>query len=655
VTFLFAAALAIVGFIGLPVLAHFLRRGRAKDTPFAATHLVPVERPVARRRGRLEDRWLLLLRGLLILGLALLGATPLVRCSDLTLARDSGASIALAIVLDDSLSMRAKVEGRSRFERAVESARQLLDDTREGDAVALVLAGKPARLALAATTDIDALRRALDEVHASDLATELGNSLKLARSALAGLPHADKRVVVLSDLAADETLDEELWAPNPELQKPLFDCAVTSAERRGRSVEATVACSSEAAARRRSVELVDAEERKSALSSSKPLASAALGVLVGVQKLRFELPSEARDVEVKLSGSDDIAEDDVAPVAPESGKRAIAVLADSPSSHVATGGASVVEQAILALELDAPLRPLTLLPDDPKLYAQFALLVVDDPLGFTPETRSVLVDWIHQGGTALALLGPRVERMPLGSSLLPFAHGALRWQKSPAKGLNPASLAWFSAADLTDLAPHGRVELEAAEIAGSRVVARWTDDKPFVVARDEGKGVIYTVALPASVEESDLSLRPGFLTLLDYVTRQALQRLGEGTSVAGVPWTFSDGSVAITGPRGALRLNAPGAAGLEFVALPTLHGRYTLRSNDRSEERIVCLDPQEILAKTTPHSSRTAARAGRAESPWFDASPKLAFVLLALLGAEVLTRLGSRVRRRWVVRRESQH
>ena len=154
-SFVYTIALGVALLVALPYLAHRLRRKRAEEQTFAAARLAPPAPPKARRRSKLEDRALFATRALAVGALALLGAKPLVSCSRLSLSRSGGASVALAIVFDDSMSMRAPVGPRagSRFERAREGARQLLASAREGDAVAVVLAGQPARVALAATTE----------------------------------------------------------------------------------------------------------------------------------------------------------------------------------------------------------------------------------------------------------------------------------------------------------------------------------------------------------------------------------------------------------------------------------------------------------------------------------------------------------------------
>ncbi|HTN82922.1 MAG TPA: BatA domain-containing protein, partial [Sorangium sp.] len=130
-SFVTLGALLVALLVGAPIAAHLLRRRRAEERPFPPARLVPPTPPTARRRSLLEDRALFATRALSVLALAVLGATPLLRCSHLSLSRRAGASVALAIVVDDSLSMRARAragadgvdsaarDAPSRFERAL--------------------------------------------------------------------------------------------------------------------------------------------------------------------------------------------------------------------------------------------------------------------------------------------------------------------------------------------------------------------------------------------------------------------------------------------------------------------------------------------------------------------------------------------------------
>src|SRR5450432_4110445 len=517
-SFLVAAALGVGLLIGMPIAAHLLRRGKARERAFPPTSLVPAARSVARERATLEDRALLAIRGLLILCLAVIGATPFVRCSRLSLTRSAGASVAFALVIDDSHSMRAQGADGQRFDRAARAARELLGSAREGDAIAIVLAGKPARLALAATTDLNAARRSLNELSESDRSTDLDAAVGLARTSIASLSHHDKRVVLLSDLAGDALPEGEpaLWAPVPELTKPLENCGIYSAELRGRRISAHVACTSPAAAAGRALTLVD----------SKGVQPVPLAVRAGVQEIGLDSAAKLEHPELQLTGGDALQSDDRAPVAAESAALGVLVAADTSNASAETGGPPVLEQALSALDSNAAVHPIALLPDDPNEFRGNALLLLDDPGGITPEARGALVTFVEQGGVAVAFLGPRAEQTPLGATLEPFVHGAVHWETQTPSDVNEASLAWLGpeAASLHELALRGRAGLSTTDLLGARILATFSDHQPFLTERALGRGALFTVALSTSVEHSNFPLRPAFLALLDHFLNEARTR-----------------------------------------------------------------------------------------------------------------------------------
>ncbi|HET7543408.1 MAG TPA: BatA and WFA domain-containing protein [Polyangiaceae bacterium] len=632
-SFLVAAALGVGLFVVIPIAAHLLRRGRAREREFPPTALVPAARSVARERATLEDRVLLTIRALLIACLTVIGATPFVQCSRLSLNRSAGASVAFALVLDDSHSMRAKgQDGRVRFERALQAARELLASAREGDAIAIVLAGKPARLALAATTDLSAARRALSDLSESDRSTDLEGAVGLARTSIASVPHHDKRVVLLSDLAGPALPEAQppLWTPVPELATPLENCAVFAAERRGRRIAAHVACTSPAAAAGRALTVVGEK-------SAAPVPLAARG---GIQELGLDLDPKAEHLELELNGGDALKSDDRCPLAAESAALGVLVAVDVSNASAKTGGPPVLEQAVAALESSAALHPIALLPDDPNEYRSNALLLLDDPGGITPEARSALTGFVERGGVAVAFFGPRVDQTPLGATLEPFVHGAVHWQAKDTNEVNAASLSWLGpeASSLQDLKLAGRAGLSTTDLLGGRVLATFSDGQPFLTKRELGRGALFTVALPSSVEHGNFPLRPAFLALLDHFLAEARARHGAAQSVAGSEWTFpASASVTLEGPRGPLALHEGARVGgiAQKAATPTLAARYKLRIDDKPEERVVTIEPTEIttLPQKPPPNAEQARANAHAGS--VDASPELGFVALGLLALEL--------------------
>ncbi len=665
-SFVVWAALAIAGLVIGPIVAHLLHLGRAREREFPPAALVPHHRSTARERSRLEDFPLLALRSALIIGLALLGAMPLVRCDRLALGRTSGASVAFALVLDDSGSMRATLQsGKTRWELAKTGAEQLLRSAREGDAVTIVLAGRPARIALAPTTDLAAAEHALDELAVSDRATDLPASVDLARAALRPLPQRDHRLIVLSDLADEPVADgsPEASVPLAELAAKVDDCAITGVERRGMRVTAGVACSSDGAAQGRTVELVvaadsvrdvGARDAGALRSAGDVVAHAELSPRRGEQSLTLAVPKNAGTLNARLTGTDACRHDDEAPVSEESTASVVGVVADPTRAAAKTGGPTVVEQALQALGETWVVRPLPFVPDDEKGLDGVGALVIDDPPGFSPEARASLARFLARGGVAAGLLGPRSAATALGWTLEPFARGAARWEEAHGLQVDTGSLAWLGpeAASLGSIARRGRTRLDGMEISGALVNGRWTDGMPLLLERPAGRGLVVTVGLPASLDESDLALRPGFLALLDQLLRQASQREGGRRTAAGGAWTFpSANRVSVDGPEGAIAVSRepsdeacadrgarPGCGDTILRAVANVRGRYIVHIDGATETRIATLDPAEVLAEP-----RAPGKEGRSEGAQGTArvgvSRELSLVLVALFTAELAVRL----------------
>ena len=663
-SFVVVAALAIAALVAGPIAAHLLRRGRARQHMFPPAAIVPEAPPAARRRSRLEDRTLLLLRGLIVLALATLGATPLVRCSHLSVHRRAGASVALALVLDDSLSMQARVQGEtSRWALAVDGAHELLESMRDGDAVSVILAGGPARLALGGTTNLKTADRVLAQLAVSDRSTDLAGALSLAATSLDAMPHTDRRVVVFSDLAVAELPKpaRPVWVPIPELRRSADNCGITRAERGNQRIVVEVTCNNATAATGRQVHWTPAAESPPKAKEPPPSParadnkgrSAALAQQKGTQSIML-VAEHTGPVDVVLTGRDTVPRDDHAPVAPRPRTLSVAVVAD-PTLSAVSSGPTVIEQGLRALSEDIVVRPLPMLPEDPQALADHAALIVDDISGISPEARVMLSEWLTRGGVAAAFFGPRASAVPLGSTLEPFLSGAVRWESIDSGGITAGARAWLgdAGASLVDLSPRGRLRFDGAILAQGRVLARWQDDAPFSVQTRVGQGVALALGLPSSVHTSDLALRPGFLGILDYVLSLASRRRGAQISRVGAPWYFeSSDPIAIMGPSGPLparRLHSPQdlePPGLQQVAIPGSSGRYWLTVAGQRQQRIVTIDPQEVLRQPKSPWPSSVQAGSNQEQARVDASPTVAWLLIALLGAELVLRIAVQWRSR---------
>jgi hypothetical protein len=652
VSFLTWAALAIGVLVVAPIVAHLLRRRPPEEQAFAPARLVPQSPAVAHRRAALEDRALLAIRALSVVALALLGATPFVKCSRLSLARPSGASVALVIVLDESLSMRAPAESATRFERAHQAAGELLASLQPGDAVGVVLAGRPARVALAATTNVDAARSVLERLPQSDRATDLEGAVKMAGEMLRDLEHVDKRVVVFSDLADGHEAGPplaapegaRLWFPLPELMGAVHDCAVVRADQSGARVTVRVACGPGTQGSERRVEI---------RAGDKVLADTGLHLENNASDTIITLPEEATRSDsplrlfAVLTGSDAIAADDRAPVVSLGGELRVGIVSNEPETRVATGGPPPVEQAFRALELGVVVRPLATVPDQADELASIGLLIVDDVPGFTPAQRHELSSWVERGGVLLITLGMQAAAAPLGSSFAPMLPAVVRWQKPAPTGidLDGDHVLGESAAGMDTLSAKGRAQLDIERPEALRTLMTWKDKAPFLLEQRMGRGVAYSLTLPFSTSESDLALRPGFLAMLVRMVETARSLGGVARTSVGSAWQldgFRDVEAAYVAPNDELVKLDMERDGHGKRLVPELAGLYELKLDGNTAHRVASVDEAEVDLRPRPVDDSGAATDLGGVSASVDVSPYVAVVLLALLLSELALRLRAR-------------
>jgi len=187
--FLAPAFLALAAFAGVPLLVHLLRRrlGQTVDFP-AVRYLARMEREHSRDL-KVRHRLLLALRLMAVLALALAAARPLLRLAGL-----GHAPVALAIVLDNSMSSGAAPEGRATLDRLREGVVRLLDDLSPEDrgwvvtADGRVIGGPPAVVR-------EQVGRLAPYGGAGDLSAATRQALRLAAS---GSPRASV-VALVSD------------------------------------------------------------------------------------------------------------------------------------------------------------------------------------------------------------------------------------------------------------------------------------------------------------------------------------------------------------------------------------------------------------------------------------------------------------------------
>jgi hypothetical protein len=204
----FAVPLFLIGALAaaIPVVLHMIHRQKAKELPFSTLRFLRLSVEKTRRRKRIHDVLLMVLRAAVLLLLAVGLARPtLTSLSSLW----GGADTAVAIVLDNSASMGMVDQGQVRFRTALGAAEQIVGQLREGDQVALFRSGGPV------LPELGKLDRTQEQVRQMLLQwlnapsptggvsyerADLALKVRQARTLLAESEAANKQIYVLTDL-----------------------------------------------------------------------------------------------------------------------------------------------------------------------------------------------------------------------------------------------------------------------------------------------------------------------------------------------------------------------------------------------------------------------------------------------------------------------
>ncbi len=203
-------ALAVAG----PIVFHLIRRTTREVKPFSSLMFLQPTPPRVTSRSRIENWWLLLLRCLVLLALALGFARPFFRESSAQKSGANGPGRRLAILVDTSASMRRE----TLWKQAQEKAEALLRATTLADNVAVVTFDRTSRVLM----DMERWRttplgervpgavRQLAAVSPGWGGTNLGASILQALDMISGAREAVPtrgEIVVITDMQEGTRLD----------------------------------------------------------------------------------------------------------------------------------------------------------------------------------------------------------------------------------------------------------------------------------------------------------------------------------------------------------------------------------------------------------------------------------------------------------------
>ena len=206
-----AAAFAV------PLLIHLLHRGRSTTVDWGAMHLLLGTKSSNSRRIQWQQILLLLLRCMIPILLALAMSRPLIPTWQST---GGQFAVSLALILDDSTSMFAKVAEKqgqgqgqgntTRFSQACLAASRILRGLPSGSVGSVFLGGAtPEQLP---SQNPDELANQLERLatrKAPSGALNLPASMQDAGKWLADSPHSRRQIIVISDMQSNEWTREQ--------------------------------------------------------------------------------------------------------------------------------------------------------------------------------------------------------------------------------------------------------------------------------------------------------------------------------------------------------------------------------------------------------------------------------------------------------------
>ncbi len=182
----------------IPIVIHLLNRRKFREMSWAAMQFLMAAIRKNQRRVRIEQWLLLAVRTLLILLIVAAMAKPfLERFGNVIGDRRTHR----VLVLDGSLSMGYTTGDKSRFELAKAVATRLVKDSRQGDAISLIMMGEPPRVVIADPQPIQAeVQKEIAELTMTHGSTDLQATFEAIDRVLDVSSIPQKEIIFLTDL-----------------------------------------------------------------------------------------------------------------------------------------------------------------------------------------------------------------------------------------------------------------------------------------------------------------------------------------------------------------------------------------------------------------------------------------------------------------------
>lgn len=602
-SFLNFALLAGTAALAVPLLIHLLSRRRYTPIAWGAMFLIDQVVRQNRRRVRLEQWILLLIRCAIPVALAIAMARP-VMTGWRALAGDEPASA--VIILDASYSMSAPAQDGSTGADAANAAlASVLANLPKDSQASVLLAGSGTRVIEAAASE---------ETDGEKTGAEFGPldaraTIASARALLEDAKHRRREIVLISDFQklnfaappadapeaeADDDLQPDLTflridttaGANLFVEEVTLSPATAGV---GRPVRIRALVRNTSSADQRNVPvrlLIDGAVRDESRLNLTRGASAEANFIT-----RFDSPGP-HTLQVQIEG-DSLSADNALRLA-VSVPEALPVLlvsgqVDLPFPQnpadflsLALDPASATQQ----VELSSLLRPQVIEAGDlnARALAEMRVVVLANVASLTEQQVTLLREFVRAGGALLVIPGDQSDiSFHNDNDLFPAKITSLRGESASTRIVEPP----YTHAALLPWNDPGNGRLGEATIrrwyaveprANASVVASFESGEPFLVEQTLGRGVVIMAATSANSDWSDLPLRAAFLPLVQQLVTHAAARSTPPLTV----WS-GEPLVIPLAPEEAQNLVMISPSGSRHVVSATLdRGRTIARYTDTS-------------------------------------------------------------------------
>ena len=192
--------LALVGgaaAAAIPILVHLISKSQHREVKWGAMHLIELTLKSQQRRLRFEHWLLMLLRCAIPILLAFCMARPILKG---TAALWSNSKTSLLVVLDNSYSLDFKGAGGTNFEKARDTAAELVQELQRGSDVNVVLMSDPKTpLYDTSVFNTEAVAEELQAMQAGFGQAQVSTALEHGAEQLLNMNHPHREVVLISD------------------------------------------------------------------------------------------------------------------------------------------------------------------------------------------------------------------------------------------------------------------------------------------------------------------------------------------------------------------------------------------------------------------------------------------------------------------------